>query len=185
MAGNTARVKLCSNALILLGGSPISSLTEGTIGATLAANLFENAYYALLQNHRWRFATQTADLARMSATPDTGYTYAFQTPSDMLYAIKGDSSKYEIYGTEVHCNAQTFQLDYIYKIAEDKIPAYFAQALEYELASKFAIPLTGDIDKATYYAKIFMDSIRKAKFSDSTQYPEIAVVDTPYITARY
>ncbi len=48
MAGLTARVQLCSNALILLGDRPIASLTEASTGATLGANLFENTYLAPL-----------------------------------------------------------------------------------------------------------------------------------------
>lgn len=185
MSGLIARVQLVSNALILLGDSPISSLTENTTGATLGANLFENTYLAMLQNHRWRFASKSQRLNRLAAKPNTGYTYAFQLPSDMLYIIKGDSRRYEVYGTEIHCDSESFQLDYIHRVQEDLLPAYFAKALEYNLASQFAVPLTGDIDKGKYYMTVYNDAIRKAKFADSTQYPEVAVQDAPYVTIRY
>ena len=185
MAGLTAKIQLISNALILLGGTPISSLTEGTTGATLGANLFENTYIALLQNHRWRFAVKTQQLSRLSATPETKYNYAFAVPNDFQYAIKGNVKDYEVYDSELHCNEKEFILDYIHRIDEDMLPAYFALALENQLASRFAIPLTGDINKADYYAREFTNSLRKAKFADSTQYPEVAVEDAPYIDVRY
>jgi len=180
-----SKVQLVSNALLLLGGNTISSITEDTTGAKLGANLFENTYLSMLQNHRWRFATKTQGLNRLSATPSTDWNYAFQLPNDFLYSVKGDSERYEVYGKEIHCNNLTFQLDYIYRVDEDLLPAYFAKALEYNLASQFAIPLTGDITKGDYFSKVFNNEIRKAKFADSTQYPEVAVQDQPYVTARY
>ncbi len=185
MAGLIARVQLVSNALLLLGDRPIASLTEDSTGATLGANLFENTYLDMLQNHRWRFAVKIQDLAKFSKVPDTPYNHAFALPDDFLYAVRGDSRDFAVYGHEIHCNAETFQLEYIHRVAEDLLPAYFAKCLEYNLATQFAVPLTGDIDKASYYGKVYLDSIRKAKFADSTQYPEVAVQDTPYTSARY
>jgi len=185
MSGLITRVQLVSNALLLLGGHTISSLTEDSTGAKLGANLFENTYLSMLQNHRWRFATKTQALSRLAATPETGYNYAFQIPNDFLYAVKGDGRDFEVYDNQIHCNYQTFQLDYIHRVSEDLLPAYFAKALEYNLASQFAIPLTGDISKGDYYAKVHNDAIRKAKFADSTQYPEVQVQDAPYVDIRY
>ncbi len=185
MASLSARVRLVSNALILLGDQPIASLTEDRTGATLGANLFENTYLAMLQNHRWRFAAKSQQLARLAVKPTTGYNYAFALPADMLYAIKGDSRKYEVYGREIHCDATTFQLDYIHRVEEDKLPAYFAKALEFNLAKQFAVPLTGDVDKGSYYGQAADNEIKKAKFTDSTQYPEVAVQDSPYTNIRF
>ena len=185
MSGLIARVQLVSNALLLLGDRPIASLTEGTTGSTLGANLFENTYLSMLQNHRWRFAVKTQSLSKLTATPKTNYQYAFQLPSEFLYAVKGDSRMFEVYMNEIHANASTFQLDYVQRIEEDLIPAYFAKALEYNLAFQFAVPLTGDMDKGTYYQRLYIDALRKAKMADSSQYPEKAVQDAPYIDARW
>ena len=185
MSGLTARVQLVSNALILLGDRPIASLTEETVGATLGANLFENTYLTMLQSHRWRFAVKTVSLSKLSATPDTGYTTAFQLPSDFLYTIKTDANNFEVYGTQLHCNYSSLQLDYIYRVDEDKLPAYFAKALEYNLSAQFAVPITGDLNKADYFAKVFVNELKKAKHTDATQYPEVAVQSRPYVDIRY
>ncbi len=184
MAEIASKVEIVSNALLMLGDKPISSLTEGTTGATLGANLFETTYISMLQNHRWRFATKTQALTRLSATPDTGYTYSFALPSDSLYIIKG-SSNYEIYGREIHTNTTEFTIDYISRVSEDALPAYFTKALEYNLAERFSIPITGDINKATYFGKRYLEEVKHAKHTDSTQYPEVAVQHNPYIEARY
>jgi len=185
MSGLISRVQLVSNALLLLGGNTISSLTENSTGAKLGANLFENTYLGMLQNHRWRFAAKTQELNQLAATPDTGFNYAYQMPSDFLYAIKGDSTTFEVYDNEIHCNDKTFKLDYIHRVAENVLPAYFAKALEYNLAMQFSIPLTGDIAKGDYYGRVYNDALRKAKYIDSSQYPEVSVQDQPYIDIRY
>jgi len=184
MSGLITKVQLVSNALLLLGGTTITSLTENSTGAKLGANLFENTYLSMLQNHRWRFAVKTQELNQLSAKPDTGYEYAYQLPNDFLYSVKGDARDYAVYDNQIHCNQRTFQLDYVHRVSEDLLPAYFAKALEYNLAAQFAIPLTGDINKASHYDKVFMDAIRKAKFTDSSQYPEVAVQDQPYVDIR-
>ena len=185
MAGLTTRIQLVSNALILLGGSPISSLTEESTGAVIGANLFENTYLAMLQNHRWRFAVKRQILSRLSAKPNTGYNYAYQLPSDFQYVVKGDATAYEIYNSEIHCNNETFTLDYVYRVEEDVLPAYFAKALEYNLAHIFAVPLTGDLNKADFYGKMFNSEMKKAKYADSSQFPEVSVMHNPYIDIRY
>ena len=185
MSGLITRVQLVSNALLLLGGNTISALTENSTGAKLGANLFENTYLAMLQNHRWRFATKTQALSRLAAKPDTGYEYAFQIPNDFLYSVEGDARDYAVYDNQIHCNNTEFQLDYIHRVSEDLLPAYFAKALEYNLASLFAYPLTDDSGKASYYASLYSNEIRKAKFADSSQYPEVSVQDQPYIDVRY
>ena len=185
MAGLTARVRLVSNALLLLGGSTIASLEGNSTGAILGSNLFENTYLSMLESHRWGFAKKTQELARLSTTPISRFQYAFAIPNDFLYTVQGSSRDFEIFGTEIHSNDLTFTLTYVSTIEEDKLPAYFAKALEFNLASLFAIPLTGDLEKGSYYSKVYVDHIKKAKFADSTQYPETAVQDSPYVDVRY
>ena len=122
MAGLIARVQLISNALILLGDRPIASISENTTGALLGANLFENTYLSMLQNHRWRFSIKAQSLSKLSAKPNTGYNTAFQLPDDMLYIVKADTRDYTIYGNELHCNQEAILLDYATRVEEDILP---------------------------------------------------------------
>ena len=184
MAG-TAKVRLVSNALLLLGGQTISSFDDNSTGAVLGENLFDTTYKAMLQNHRWGFAKKTKALSRLSDTPNGDYQYAFLLPSDFLYLAKGSSYKFDLVGDTIQTNDKEFELEYIASVSEDRLPEYFAKALEFNLASLFAIPLTGDIDKSNYYSKVFIDQLRKAKAADSTMYPEVSIQDTPYLNVRY
>lgn len=185
MSGLTAKVNIVSNALILLGDTPISSLTEERTGAVLGANLFENTYLAILTQHRWRFASKTFNLNKLATAPSTGYNNAYQLPTDLLYLYKTNTSDYQLYGKELHTNAEAVEIEYTYRVDEDLLPAYFVKALEYNLASQFALPLTGDIDKGNYYQRMFKDEIKKAKFVDSTQHPQQEIDHNPYVEVRY
>ena len=172
MASITSDIKLASNALVLLGHEPIASFEESTAGATIANTLYESSYLSLLTSHRWRFATKTQLLSRLSAAPEGNFSYQFQLPSDLLYLIKTDSrSKYEIYGNTLRTNNSTVEIDYIYRVKESQLPAYYIKMVEFFLAMEFALPLTGSLDKGSYYRMMFEAQLKRAKFADSSQRP--------------
>ena len=187
MTGITSSISLASNALLLLGGSTISSFTDGTSGSQIAANLYENSYLSQLTNHRWRFATKTAQLARLVETPINDYKYAFQLPSDLIYLQKtvDNIGLYQIYGSKLYTNAETVTVDYTYRVDEDKLPPYFTKMLEFFLAAQFAVPLTGDMDKGNYYSKFYLNELKRAKYADSTQTPQDTFTPSAYVGVRY
>lgn len=180
----TSPVSLCSNALILLGGQPISSFTDGSTESQIASLLYENTYHAMLTETQWHFATKTAKLARHTERPDNGYNYKFQLPSDHLYVVKCSDRDYEIYERDVYANSEEVTIMYVYPVDEANLPPYFAKALEYNLAAQFAIPLTDSSTKANFYANVYQSAIKKARFADASQRPPSAIEDSPYIQAR-
>lgn len=185
MAGNTSKINLASNALLLLGDKPISSFEDTTTGAEVASNLYDSSYYFLLTTHRWRFSTKKQQLARLATKPKDEFSYKFKLPGDLVYLIKANVSDYEIYGTELFTNSSEVLVDYVYKVEEDKLPHYFIKAFEYYLASQFAIPVTGDIQKAQLMDQNYRNHIRIAKYADSSQRPSDEIDYNPYVDVRY
>ena len=186
MAGTTSKINICSNALLLLGHTSISSLTDGTTGAELANALYDVSYEALLSKYRWRFATKQMQLAKTSDTPlGFDYTNVFQLPIDMLYLQQVHGVRnYEIYDDKLYTNATIIKVDYTVKVAEDKLPPYFIKMLEFYLASQFAIPITGNNTRADFYARAFADARMTATNLDSSQRPNKAIKHNPFIDAR-
>jgi len=185
MAGITSSIAIASNALLLLGHQPISSFNDGTSGATIAANLYETSYLGILSSHRWRFATKTQELARLNETPLNDYKYAYQLPSDLLYLQAIDSRMYNVYESKLYSNEIKVIADYTYRVDEDKLPPYFTKMLEFYLATQFAVSLTGDMDKGNYFSRMYLNEIKRAKYTDSTQQPQNLFVDNPYVEIRY
>ena len=185
MTGITSSISMCSNALLLIGHDSIASFTEGSTGAVIASNLYESSYLNLLTNHRWRFASKSEQLARLSVSPVERFTYAFQIPPDCIYVISPTTRNYEIYGSLILCNDMELRLDYTYRVPEDRLPPYFVTSLQFFLAAEFAIPVTESTDKASFYMKAHLDQLKKAKFADSTQRPGDTFIDSPYTEVRY
>jgi hypothetical protein len=180
-----SKVQLSSNALILLGDSPISSFTEEGAGAVTASNLYESSYLSILSSHRWNFATKKATLAKLTALPKNEYKYQFQMPTDIVMLITTyPTSTYRILGDKLYSNSNAVEIDYIYKITEDKFPAYFVKAFEFYLASQFAIPITEDLNKADIMQRFYERESRKARYADSQSQPAVPIQDDPYIRVR-
>ena len=185
MAGNAADISLASNALLLLGHQTIASFTEATAGAEIASNLFDHSYKYILSIHRWRFASKQARLARLAAKPQNVFSYQFQLPTDLVYLIRAVGVRnYEIYGDKLYANDSDVSIEYVYNLDSSYLPSYYAKMFEYYLASQFAIPITGDIDKASYYAQQYEKALIKAKFIDSSQRPNDGITDNPYVDVR-
>jgi hypothetical protein len=54
------KIKLISNALILIGDLPVTSLSGNTRAETVANNLYDNIVQAEMSKYRWGFARRLA-----------------------------------------------------------------------------------------------------------------------------
>lgn len=180
-----SKVQIASNALILLGDEPISSFNDPGAGAKAAGNLYESSYLSILKSHRWNFATQKAVLARLVEVPKNEYKYQFQLPTDIVLLITTyPVSTYRILGDKLYSDSLEIQIDYIFRIDESQLPAYFIKAFEYYLATQLSIPITEDLNKHDLIRKMYERESRSARYADSQSQPSVAIVDTPYIIER-
>ena len=173
------KIEIISNAMVLLGASPISSLTEGTEGVVANA-LYESTYYGLLASHSWRFATKKVSLSRLTATPLNEFSYQFQLPTDTITVVRDyDGSDYEIFGDKLYSNDKEVEIDYRYKISETNLPDYFVLALQFLLAAQFAVPITDNTQRAQLYEGLYERQLSRAKYIDSSARPQDSIVHSP------
>lgn len=180
-------IDIASNALLLIGDNPISSFDDPGAGAEVAANLYAETKKKLLSEHPWSFALKSQRLNRLSQTPDilTGYQHAFQLPTDLIRIWSVQShSNYILEGNLLLSNSTELLCTYIYDVAEVNLPPHVVKALEYLLASEFAVPVTEDTKKADFYEKKATKAINKAMAIDSQNKPQISIIDSPLINAR-
>lgn len=178
-------INICSNAFVLLGGSPLSSFTEGSTEAVIASQLYKTTYHALLTETLWHFATRHKKLFKHVEKPKGNYSSKFQLPVDLLYVVKCSVDDYEIYERNLHANSDEILIEYVYPVDEVNLPPYFVTALEYTLASKFAIPLTGNTTRAKFFVDEAEKKLRKARTIDASQRPNTPLSDSPYVSARF
>ena len=178
-------IKINSNALILLGHSPIASFEDVGSGAQVASNLYETTLRAMLSDHRWRFATKKSQLSRLVATPDNDFSYMFQLPTDYINMIRViETSHYDIYGDKVYTNSATCNIDYTYRVDESYFIPSFTKALEFYLAAQFAIPVTGNSTRAQEYNSMYEAQLRRAKNTDSSGRPNVGIQSSPFTDVR-
>lgn len=180
-----SKIQIASNALILLGDSPISSFTDTGAGAKAAANLYESTLMSILASHRWKFAIKKVQLSRLTEAPLNEFKYQYQLPTDYVTIITTQPvSTYRIIGDKLYSDSSSISIDYTYRLTEDKLPNYFIKAFEYYLARELCIAVTEDLNKYQLIDSIYEKEARKARYIDSQAGTSIPIQDAPYIIAR-
>jgi len=178
-------IEICSNALVRIGTPPISSFTEGGAQGQAASNLYEPTVRALLSEYNWRFASAKRTLPRLTSSPLNDWEYAFQLPSDLLVLYRTfPNVNYQIYEDKIYSNVSEMDIDYLMRANETLFPAYFQLALEYKLASEFALIVTSNRSLAETYERKYMEQSKKARFADAQQSPAVSVQSFDYTEVR-
>ncbi len=183
-----SKIQLISNALILIGDLPITSLEGNSRAQTVANNLYDNIVENELSKHRWGFARKKAQLSKTVEEPvGNEWQSIYQLPPDMITLIKIEPSiPYQILGDKVYCNvSDSLYCDYIYKPAESEWPPYFAKMIEYALAMDFAPSIRDSAASMELTANQYQNASRMARYTDSQQHPQTSIAYRPFIDVRY
>lgn len=183
-------IELCSSALLKLGAEVISSFEDGTTEARVASHLYPLTRDALLCAHPWSFATRQTQLARLVDQPTANFRYAHQLPTDYLKALSagehgvGRGLTFQIVSRQLHSDAATVILTYVYQPTEGDFPAYFNAALVARLAAEFCLPLTENSSRAERLARLSDAELKVARLIDSQQDTPPRFEDFSLIRAR-
>ena len=183
-----SKIQLISNALILIGDLPVTSLSGNTRAETVANNLYDNIVQNEISKFRWGFARRQAQLSLTTEVPiGTEWSSIYQLPADMINLIKLDPSiPYQILGDKAYCNySGALYCDYIANVSEAAWPAYFAKMIEYALAMDFAPSIRDSASSMQLLANQYLNASRMARFTDSQQHPQTPIQDRPFINVRY
>jgi hypothetical protein len=176
-----------NSALRKIGASRITSMTEGSVNAQVALDLYAAVRDDLLRSHPWNFAMRrSAQLAALAAAPNSEFAYQFAVPADYLRLVSAHDNnggtgslvyKIESDGdgnTVVLSGASDLWLRYVARITDTNLmPPDFREALAYELAANFALPIAQSSTLADSMAKIARSKRAKAASSDGQEdYPE-------------
>lgn len=204
MATGDTDIKICSDALILLGANPISSFTEGTDEANICDRLYPDVKIKTLASYPWSFSFKKTQLSRLITTPVNEYKYEYQLPSDMIArprAVYDTSSTYahprrdyKLQGDKLLTNYEKVYIDYQYQVPEYAMPHFFVQLLRYEMVWHLANPITDQTEKTDYWRTIAQGTpgengrggyMRTAMSIDGQGQPTNAIQDFSLIDVRY
>lgn len=204
MATGDTDIKICSDALLMLGANPISSFTEGTDSANICDRLYPDIKDQALASYHWSFSFKKVQLARLVTTPTTEYKYEYQLPSDMIgvpHAVYDADEvgsprrrEYRLMGNKILTDYKEVFIDYQYSVPEYAMPTYFVQLMKYILVWHLALPITDQLEKSDYWRQIAVGTpsengrggfMRRAMSIDGQGQPVNAIQDFPLIDVRY
>jgi len=147
MAG---KLDICNIAISRIGQTQITSLSEDDKKARLCNVFFDHVRDALLQDQWWSFATKRQTLALLTETPDSGFDYYYQIPTDCIEPryLVDETILYEIEGDKVATDS-TDDIELVYTFRETdttKFSSQFRDLLSYKLALELVLPITKDMD---------------------------------------
>jgi len=203
MASGDTKLTICSDAMIMLGASVISSFSEGTDEAQVADRLYDDIRDTLIMQYSYSWSVKKVKLARLVDTPINEWKYRYTLPGDILGNPKAlfttgsvgavPVRDFEIYGADVNTNYESVWIDYQYRPEPAFFPPYFVNLLKHALAAAFAEPITDQIQKADYYHRLAYGAptdnmrgglVRVAMNIDSVDRPPQNIMDFPLTDVR-
>ncbi|MCP3675275.1 MAG: hypothetical protein GY829_12490 [Gammaproteobacteria bacterium] len=183
----SSKIDLVSSALVLIGDSPINSLTGNTRAQQVANSLYDTIVQNELTKHRWGFARRKAQLSLTTDEPVDEWKSIYQLPTDLLVLIKlNPRVNYQILGDKVYTNhSQALYCDYIKNVGESEWPVYFDAMVKYALAKDFATSIRDSSSIRQEMTNEYIIASGMARYTDSQQHPQTAIVSRPFIDVRY
>lgn len=183
-------VSICSNALLLLGDSPISSFAEDQDRARLASNLWEQVRDHILRSHPWNCAIKRVTLAPDTAAPAFDWAYQFTLPADFLKALsigeQGREGEYRIEGRKLLCDDNPLFLRYVFKNENPgSYDPMLVEALTAEMAHRMAYAITSSASMVETMAAKAAQIMRRARAVDGQDDTPEQLGDNPLVAARF
>jgi len=204
MAQGDTKLSICSDALIMLGASPLSSFSDGTDEAQVADRLYDDVRDTLLMQYPFSWSIKKVKLARLTDAPINEWRYKYQLPGDMLgnpkavFQTSAVSDRpvrdFEIYSGGLYTNLENVWVDYQFTPEPASFPPYFVRLLRTALAAEFAEPITDQITKAQYFHQQAYGSpsenmrgglFRVAASIDGTDRPQQTIQEFPISDIRF
>lgn len=173
MAAGDTDVSICSEALILLGQTSITSFDDGTAGAGAASKIYPKVKSSTLGMYPWTFTLAKTQLAQLSDAPTNVWQYAYSLPAQMLTGVPRSVynsgnvgaavvKEFEIQGNDLLTDYSTIYVDYQQSINEQAMPHYFVKLLTYQMAWHLAIPITDQSTMMETYRTIALGPLSES-----------------------
>lgn len=174
-----------NGALRLVGGSRVTSPTDGSKNANAANDVYPELRDDLLASSPWNFATKRQQLARSSTAPGFGFSYAFPLPSDWIrtVSVHGDDAgtgplnyREEVVNSQraIVTDSPDCYLRYIFRQTDPNVmSANFLRALELALARDLAVPIASSNTLEDQLARKAERALARARSVDALgSFPE-------------
>lgn len=171
-----SKVNICNMALISLGATTITALTENSKNARICNAIYDQVRDGVLTDHIWNFAQKRFVLAQIAGNPawtEDGMSIIYQKPTDCLKInyVNIPSAIFKIEDDKILSNTTGLKIKYTEREKNPvKYFTKFTEALIAKLAAELAFPITSSRSLAESLFKIYYDiKLPSAKSIDSQQ----------------
>lgn len=185
----TSAVSICSNALLLLGDSPINSFDVDNNRTRLVANLYAQKRNKVLRLHPWNCATKRVVLSPDTEAPAFGWAYQFTLPDDWIRTLSvGDEDDQDDYATEgrkILMDTNVCYLRYIWRNeVEATWDAILIDAMTQVMVAALTYPITKSTTKQASEEEIVKRVLKDARTVDANEAPPETLGDFPLLANR-
>lgn len=188
-------VTIVNAALIRLGETTVTALSDGTKPARLASAIYADLRDAVTRAHPWNFALARAELTANASAPTWGYANAYDLPGDPDYclrvlAVEGEdeqAGRWTVEGRQILSNLSSpIRIVYLRRISDPaETDPLFREALSARLARELAEPLGKSTSLQQAMAELYEAKLREARSADGQEgTPAILEADT-WLSARF
>jgi len=185
-----SEVSICSNALVRLGGKPISSFQEDSEFAGPCATVWPTVRNMVLRAHPWNCATRRAILAPLVESPAFDFGYQFNLPTDWLKTLQVGRRNcpitYQQEGRRILANVSGLPLVYIW---ENTNPGTWddsmVEAAEILMAAAMAYTVTSSTSLRDSLNQEGQYKLKVAKANDGQDTPPEEFNDSALTMARF
>lgn len=182
-------VSICSNALLMLGDSPINSFEENNDRTRLVANLYATRRDAVLRAHPWNCAIKRVVLSPDLDPPAFGWSAQFTLPNDWLRTLSvgedGAEDEYRVEGRKILMDSNACYLRYIFRNdVEATWDATLINAMTEVMKSTLAYAVTKSSSKEELTEAIVQRVLKQARAIDGQEGTPETLGDFPLLANR-
>lgn len=156
-----SKVTIVNKALTYLGANRITSLSDETLEAQSASNMYDDSLRSVLSECGWKFAMKRVLLNRLDEEPawkENGMLYYFQLPSDLveIFGVMNDEAVWEREAKKIIANQIEFGIKYVYFCDDTTLyPSYFVDAFAIKLAADMCYEITNSEAKTQALLELY------------------------------
>ena len=183
-------VDICNGALLRLGESFITSLTEGTPNAERCKNRYDIARRSVLRSHNWKLLRKRAQLARGLTTPDFQWEYRYPKPADCIriYLVTDSEetlTDYEYEGDSILTNETELYLKYVRDETDVSLfDDLLSDCISIKLAIDLSYQLSADASIGNRLSQEYRVMLAEAKSIDSKEDYQKTVDATEWVNIQ-
>lgn len=196
-----SQVEIANRALTKVGEARILSLSDDVEAARTVDSLWDVVRDAELRIRVWRFAISRVSLAALVSTPDWGFDYEYQLPSDCLRVLQvgeyypgvslsdyrnADESEWKVEGRKILTNeAAPLKIRYVAQITDTgQWDAAFTESFACRLAAEVCERLTQSNTKKQIAWDEYKQAVSMAVRANAIESAPEPIPDDAWVLAR-